>query len=251
MPGFASSNPLIGFKVNALGTVNVLEAARIGNIERVVFTSSKGILSAAAGEYGYPTYKAIDEDYPTAPQGALLVYGSSKIVGESMGQHYANIYGFEFLALRFSTIYGIGKSERHGSIAIHSKMIENGILGAHTKINYGGDEKDDMIYVKDCANAIVLACFAKKPEHCVYNISNGRAYSLHELANSINKVNPKASFDIGSGLDYMNIPGTYCVLDYSRAKEELDYVPKYGLDEGVMDYIKMIDKLHIKPVFRK
>lgn len=57
MPQEAAANPMKGFNVNALGTVNILEAARIMDIERVVFASSKAALGIVSGEYDHPTYK--------------------------------------------------------------------------------------------------------------------------------------------------------------------------------------------------
>ena len=56
MPEDAEANPVKGFHVNAVGTVNILEAARIMDVERVVFASSKAALATISGEYGYPTY---------------------------------------------------------------------------------------------------------------------------------------------------------------------------------------------------
>ena len=61
MPSHVQSNPIMGVKVNALGTLNVLEAARIMDIRRVIFTSSKAAYSPFAGDYGYPRYKPVDE----------------------------------------------------------------------------------------------------------------------------------------------------------------------------------------------
>jgi len=247
MPGAARANPLLGFQINALGTVNILEAARIMEIERVVFTSSKGAYAPIIGEYGYPTYKPIDENYPTYPRGFVTVYGAAKIASELMGINYSDDYGLQFIALRFATIYGVGKSVRHGSIAIHSMMIENAMAGRPTVIAVGGDEKDDMLYVKDCANAIVLACFAKNVKSHIFNIGSGKGYTLHDLASSIKKVYPQAIFDIKPGLDYMKGPGAYCVMNFARAREELGYTPKFTLDEGVADYISSMKKFKIKP----
>jgi len=251
MPAAIRLNPVMGFKVNALGTVNVLEAARIAEVERVVYASSKGLLSPATGENGYPTYKPINESFPTYPKGPNIVYGACKIASELMGISYADSHYFEFIALRFATIYGMGKSARHGTIAIHGKMIENAMLGKLTTVPKGGDEKDDMMYVKDCANAIVLACFAKNVKHHIFNIGTGGAYTLHDFANSIKRIFPESSFDIGPGFDYMNIPGTYLVMDFSRAKEELGYTPKFSLDEGVEDYVKSMRELNIEPMYRQ
>lgn len=250
MPGAAQANPAVGLTVNCLGTVKVLEAARISNVERVVFTSSKAVFSPATGEYGYPEYRPIDEHYPTYPKGPIVVYGASKIASELMGTVYDNDFGVEFIGLRFATIYSIGKSSRHGSIAIHTKMIENAMVGKPTNVPHGGEEKDDMIYVKDCANAIILACFAENVQHRIFNIGSGQGYTLHDLADSIRKIYPNAIFDIGPGLDYMNMPGVYCVMDFTRAKEELGYTPAFSLKEGVKDYVDSMKRLNIEPVYR-
>ncbi len=248
MPDQADANPLMGFQVNALGTVNILEAARIMDVERVVFTSSKGAYSAITGEYGYPTYKPVDEDYPKYPTNT--VYGSCKVASELMAQRYQQKYGLDVIILRFVSIYAIGKKARHGLIAIHSKMIENAMLGKATKIARGGDEKDDVMYVKDVANSIVLACFAENLKHQVFNIGTGKLYQLQDFANTIKKLYPEAVFDIGPGLDYMGGGSPrYSVLNISRAKEELDYRPKFSLEEGVRDYVGTMESLGIEPVY--
>ena len=168
MPGAAQANPAVGLNVNCFGTVNVLEAARIAGVQRVVFSSSKAAFSPVANEYAYPEYRPLQESYPSYPEGPIVVYGASKIASELMGAVYDADFGVEFVALRFATIYSIGKSPRHGSIAIHTRMIENAMVGSPTVVPTGGDEKDDMIYVKDCANALVLACLAKNVKHRVF-----------------------------------------------------------------------------------
>ncbi len=171
MPAQGQANPLLGFKVNALGTVNVLETARIMGTKRVVFASSRAVYAPYTGKYGYPTYEPINEEYPQQPIASVLVYGTSKIAGELMGLNYAQNCGLEFVALRFGAPYGVGRKARHGALAIHSKMIENAMLGKPTKIPRGGDEKDDMVYVKDIARGITLACFAQNLGHNIFNIA--------------------------------------------------------------------------------
>lgn len=249
MPGQAQANPLLGFRVNALGTVNILETARIIGIKRIVYTSSKAVFAPITGEHGHPTYKLIDEDYPKQPLPSILVYGAAKVASELMGLNYAQNYGLEFIALRFSTIYAMGKKVRHGPIAVHSKMIENAMLGKPTKISRGGDQKDDMIYIKDVAHSIILACFAQNLRHNVFNIGTGKACRLEDLANAIKKIYPDAIFDIGPGLDYIGFGPIYGIFDISRAKEELGYTPQFTLEEGVKDYIETMKYLKISPTY--
>lgn len=247
MPGASQANPWLGFQVNALGTVNILEAARIMEVERVVFTSSIGVYSPFTGEFGYPTYKPVDEDYPKYP--TTMVYSAAKVASELMCFQYNRNYGLDFVILRFSEIYGIGKKTRHGPIAIYNRMIENAMLGKPTTIPHGGDEKTDMVYVKDVANSIVLSCFTRSRKHHVFNIGAGIVYKLEDVANAIRKLYPQAAFDIGPGLDYIGFGRAYCLFDISKAKAELGYHPQFTLEDGIKDYVETMEKLNIEPTY--
>jgi len=249
MPGSAQANPRLGFQVNALGTVNILEAARIMDVERVVFTSSISVYSQFTGEYGYPTYKLVDEDYPKYATSGFGVYGAAKVASELMCLQYHQSFGLDYIALRFSEIYAIGKQVRHGPIAIYNKMIENAMLGKPIIIPRGGDEKADMVYVKDVANSIVLACFAQNLKHRVFNIGTGKGFKLEDLANAIKEIYPEAVFEIGPGLDYIGFGRGYSIFDISRARDELGYRPKFTLEDGVSDYVEMMKRLNIEPTY--
>lgn len=96
MPGQCQASPPLGFRVSACGTLNALEAARIMDVERVVFTSSKGVYAPFTGDYGYPTYKPVSEEYEKNPISSMLVYGTSKIASELLGLEYAQNYGLDF-----------------------------------------------------------------------------------------------------------------------------------------------------------
>lgn len=249
MPVQCQANPILGFKVNAGSTVNVLEAASIMGIRRVVFASSKAIFAPMTGEYGYPTYKAVNEDYPRDPLPSILVYGASKIASELMGINYAKNCGLEFVALRFGAPYGVGRKARHGALAIQSKMLENAMLGKPTKIPRGGDERDDMVYIRDIARGFTLACFVQNLKHNVFNIATGKGVGLKDVADAINKIYPEAIFEIGPGLDYTGLGPHHCVFDISRAKSELGYSPKFTLEDGVKDYVETMKRLGIQPTY--
>lgn len=117
--------------------------------------------------------------------------------------------------------------------------------GQQTSIPCGGDEKDDMIYVKDVAHAIVTASFATNLKSRVFNIGTGTGYTLGDLAEAIKKVIPGSAFDIAGGLDYMNMGNIYCVMDTTRAKEELKFSHQFNLEDGVSDYIDTVNKLNL------
>jgi UDP-glucose 4-epimerase len=238
----------MGFKINAEGTLNVLEAARIvGTIQRFVYTSSKAVYGAITGEYGHPTYRPIPEDGPKNP---TLVYDATKLVGEHMGLNYQRTFGLDFVAVRFASTFGPGKLARHGPVSWHSKLIENAMLGKPARLPKGGDQPDDMIYHRDIAQGIVRACFAANPEHRVFNIGRGVAATMRQFAEAVRRVIPGAVLDIGPGLDYfgLGIP-YYCVFDISRARKELGYEPEYDFEKGVKDYVETMQRLKIQPMY--
>lgn len=235
----ARANPWLAFQVNAVGTLNVLEAARIMDVERVVFTSSLAVYAPFSGEYTYPTYKPIDEDHPKNPTFKLTgVYGTAKLASELLCFHYNQEFGLDFVTLRFSPLLGIARKARGRPFGIQSRMIENAIQGEPTVIPRGGDEKSDLVYIKDTAYSVVLACFAQNLKHRDFNIGTGKLYTLEDLANAIKKIYPEAVFEIGPGLDPGGWSSYNCAVDISRAREELGYSPKFTLEEAARDCVE-------------
>ena len=60
-------NPPQAVNINVMGTLNILEAARLMKVKRVVYASAKGVYGHIGGEYAHPTYKPLPEDYPKNP----------------------------------------------------------------------------------------------------------------------------------------------------------------------------------------
>lgn len=245
MPPQAQANPYLGFQVNALGTVHVLEAARIGGVRRVVYTSSKGVYGPIGGEHGHPTYRPLPEDYPARPNS---VYGATKLLGEHMGFNYRRNYGLDFVALRFGSTYGPGKLARHGVVGLQSRIIEAAMAGQETHIPQGGEQVDDLVYNADTARAVVLACFTEGPEHRVFNIATGVGSTLLDLAVAVKKLFPQAVIEVGPGLDYYGGGGGYSVFDISRAGRELGYASRYSLEAGVEHYVNAMRRLGLPPL---
>lgn len=233
------ANPVKGFEVNARGTLNILEAAKVSGVKRVVYTSSKGVYGEITGSYGHPYYHPVTEEHPKNP---LSIYDITKLFGEHLGELYSRLYGIEFVSLRFAHIYGPGKLERHGPLSVHDRILMNAINNVRTKIERGGDGRDDLIYVRDVGKAVVLAWKASKLPHQAYNFGTGRAYSLKEFAVAVKELFPQAEIEIGPGLGYYgeSVKGTACAIDYGLAREDLGFYPDYDLGSGVRDYVKWI-----------
>lgn len=246
-PEPADANPVRGFEVNALATVYMLEAARLMEVDRVVYTSSYAALSRLAEKHRYPTYEPVDEDYPAYPSHSG-VYSATKVASELMGHVYKNLYQLDFVALRFASIFGPGKGDpRHGQTGyLWLQMVENAMLGIPTRYDHGGDERQDMTYARDVAHGVVLACLTPSTslKHQLFHISSGRGYTLHDFAAAVRQVFPGAEIEIGPGT---HARGLSLVLDISRAGEELGYTPRFTLPEAVRDWVDWMRKLDLQP----
>ena len=236
----SQANPALSVQVNVMGTVNVLEAARLLDVQRVVYTSAKGVYGHIDGEYAHPTYTPLPEDHPTRP---VRIYESAKLMGEHTSLYYQAALGVDSVVLRFSTTYGPGKTARHGKMGLTSDLVESAFTGRPFRLARGGDQKDDFIYNKDVALGIYLAAVAKTLKHRVFNIGSGVGVTLREMAELLKGYFPRAEIEIGPGLNYLDSPTQYySVYDISRARDELGYVPQYDLAKGVGDYLAFLEK---------
>ena len=246
LPDLCEANPLMGFRINVEGTLNVFEAARLMDIRRVVYASSRSVYDISRGEYAHPTYKPIDEDYPKAPRD---VYGATKLFAEHMGANYNRIYGLDAIGLRFAYTYGPGKQARGGTRAIYSRLVENAMLKKPLEIAQGGDRVDDLIYNGDIARGIVLACFAENPEHRIFHLGTGKGITLRDMLEVLNRVVGEVPIKIGPGLDFPGyVSRRNFVYNIDRARKELGFSPQYDLEKGVRSYIETMTRLGISPV---
>jgi UDP-glucose 4-epimerase len=237
----AHANPPLGVQVNVVGTMNVLEAARLFDVKRVVFTSAKGVYGSFPGEYGHPTYKPVNEDYVKRP---VRFYDCLKFMAENACDYYRATYGIEVVMMRFGTTYGPGKSARHGTMGVTSRIIEDPSYGKPFVLPKGGDQKDDFTYNKDSALGVYLACVAGKLEHYAFNIGSGVGVTLKDFARVVRQLIPSAQLEIGDGLGFLAYPHPmYAVFDISRAEKELGYKPQFTLETAIADYLESLKRM--------
>ncbi len=245
MPPAAEADPYKGFAVNGGGTVNVLEAASLTGVERVVFTSSVSFYGRVTEpEHLHPVYKPVTEDHHPNPRS---VYDVTKVASEIMGLNYARAHGIGFVALRFSNIYGPGKLARHGRVSLHSKILESALAGVPVRLPQGREQKADMIYVDDVAQGIALATLADYVPHTAYNISTGRGETIVDFADAVRAVVPGADIEVGPGLDFFEYgsPGGYYLMDPTRAREDFGFEARFSLEEGVRAYVDTMKRLQL------
>jgi UDP-glucose 4-epimerase len=225
----SQEKPLNALNVNVLGTVNMLEAARIMDLRKVTLMSTTAVYGIT--EEGKP----IDEEYPQRP---ITIYGATKLLCEHYGVNYHRDYGIGFAALRFPIVYGPGQSYR--GFSSFKEIIEKPIKGIPAEVAYGGDHKYDGIYVKDVAKAITLATDVANSPHSIFNIGTGVTHTLKDVARVVKKFVPDAIIKIGPGFDTREpIKGPLII---TRAREEIGFQPQFDLDLGVKDYIESIQK---------
>lgn len=224
------------FNINTHGTVNLLEASRTAGIRRFVHASSRAVYGETPGGVGEPGYRPLAEDHPKRPYSA---YDVTKLAAEQMGALYRRLHGIEFAGLRFAGIYGPGKQARHGKMSLRSRMVEDPVEGRPVRLDQGGDQLDDIIYVDDVAEALVLAALADRLAHDAYNIGSGKGQTLRAFADAVRAAVPGADLHVGPGLNPMGFDvHYYSILDISRAREDFGYAPKFELMSGVRDYVR-------------
>lgn len=243
----SAANPALSIQVNVMGTVNVLEAARLFEVRRVVYTSAKGIYGPFLGEYGHPHYKPVPEDFTAKnPQ---RIYDSAKLMSEQTALYYANNFGIDVAIIRFAMTYGPGKSARHGKMGVTSQIVESPFHGLPFHHPYGAEAKDDFIYNKDSALGIYLATVAEKVPSRVYNLGWGKGISLNDIADVVRKRIPGADIKIGPGTNFLGMPyPPHGVYDVTRARVELGFKPEYDIDRAVEDYIASLERMRAQGI---
>jgi len=202
---------------------NILEAAKDLKIQRVVYSSSASIY----GQLKKPEGNLVKEDdavtiYPT------YFYRAAKTVSEWMGNFYQEKHGVEFVALRYSSVYGPGL---YRSIPLE---LKKGLLGQSCR-PFLTRPLDDLIYIDDVADAVSRALFSAGPLSKAYNIGLDKSYVSEDLQRAIRKALPDLKFEIGQHPNAAEVAPhrMRSPLDISLAKRELGWQPKVYLDEGI------------------
>ncbi len=211
--------------VNINGTINLLNAARKRDVEKIIFASSSAV-------YGDTPTLPKEESMPRIP---ISPYGVSKLTCEAYMQVFYQVYGINTISLRYFNVFGPRQKDSpySGVIAIWlGRLIENKNL-----IIFGdGEQSRDFTYIKDVVQANLLAT-EQKISGEILNIGAGSPIKLIELAKLIleitNKEELKIIFDPPRPGDII-----HSFADISKAKETIQFQPKYTQEQGLRDYFK-------------
>ena len=233
MPPACEADPRQGYAVNLLGALGVFDVARDLDLERVVFASSKAAYGAVGGAHAPPTFAPVTEDYQGA---ALDVYGSTKRALEEAAHHYRRLWNLDLIALRLGSTYGPGKLARHGAVGLKSRIVETAFRGEPFTVPTP-DWIDDIVYNRDVAKAVVLACDAPRPAHWQFNISSETLVSLRDFVDEVARHCPDHRLTIDETSSVPERPGTSGLFSNARARAELGYTPDFPGAAGVADYL--------------
>jgi nucleoside-diphosphate-sugar epimerase len=219
-PELSIDFPVTTFAANVDGTVQLLEAARLAGVRRIVNFSSHC-------SYGHIDADPIPEDAPLRPN---TPYGVTKVATELMGSVYRRLYGVEVVSLRVSEVYGPG-NRMH---TVLTDMLRAALDGEPYALAAGGEHRVEYIHVDDAAEAGVAALNADDPRQDVYNITGGRQVTLADAADVVRAIVPGASIEIGPGhIPTLDRQGRQ---DITAAGRDLGYRPRWALEDGVRAY---------------
>ena len=206
---------------NIMGTINVLEAARNSGVKRIIFAST-------AAAYGDVTEDRlpIREEENLAP---MSFYGLTKVAVEKYLKLYHDLYGLDYVALRFANVYGErqGDTGEGGVISIFAKRIakDQGIT-----VFGDGKQTRDFIYAGDIAAGIIAAMTTDKA-NAVYNLSNQTETSLLELIELMAEASGRTVEPAFAAPREGDINRS--MLCHEAAVQNLDWQPQMDLAEGL------------------
>jgi nucleoside-diphosphate-sugar epimerase len=214
-----------------MGTVNVLEAARILGLKRVVVSSSSVLNHyLAGGEDGAHFGK--EEAFPRP----TTFYSATKQAVESLGLNYAKWCGIEFAGLRYGAAFGPWSGSGGGGPSnVVREALRNALAGREATVPPGVME---WVYSKDAARATVMALDAKDLGSRIFNVTMGAITTPAELAEAIKAAVPGAhvKFDAPKGTA-ISLANRDQHADLARAKRHLGYEPAFPVTEAVKDMV--------------
>tara|TARA_B100000674_G_scaffold417720_1_gene367791 strand:- start:672 stop:1610 length:939 start_codon:yes stop_codon:yes gene_type:complete len=216
---YSLENPKIYMKTNVEGQINLLKQSVDNNVKLFIYASSSSV---------YGTNKKV----PFSEEDDILnlnsPYAASKRSGELMAELYNKLYKLNVIGLRFFTVYGPRGRPDMAPFKFLSKIMDE-----ETIDKYGnGTTYRDYTYIDDIVNGILGAIRNKNNRTCeVYNLGNSLPHSLNEFIKSCERVTGKKAIINQMGDQLGDVPKTFA--DITKAKNDLDYLPKIKLDDGL------------------
>jgi len=221
-------NPYPSTLLNVVGTLNLLELARLYKVPKFLYISSGAIYGETKDCPGELTHHPNPSD----------LYGASKAGAEFLTLQYGNHYGIDVRIVRPYFFFG------PGYLPSEMTPVFRTLLGSleglkDLYLEKGGDQRLGFTYVKDTAWGTILAYKKENPAHRIFNIATDEITSFPDLAKLAQKYSdePREAV-LGPGKLFPRGE----TLDISLAKKELGFSPRYRMEEAVAEYATWIKK---------
>jgi UDP-glucose 4-epimerase len=214
-------DPAATNEVNTTGTLNLLMIARPAGVRRVVYASS----SSAYGDQ--KTFPQVETMLPSP----LSPYAVAKLAAELYSVMFSRTFGLETVSLRYFNVFGPRQHPESQYAAVIPKFMLSAKTGVPLEVHSDGKQSRDFTYVANVVQANLLAANMPKAAGEVFNIANGRNYSLLDLVVVLEKL-------AGHKLERQHSPARAGDIrktwaNIGKAKRLLGYKPLVGWEEGL------------------
>ena len=227
------------FRVNVIGTINVLEYCRKHDVRKIIGCSSYSDV-AGAWRKGYAIKETEPRDFHFT--GDHAIYVISKNAANDVMEYYNQQHGMQCAWFRFPPVYGVGP---HGTIYVNGKPYKSGIQTFIEKAQKGEDIEiwgdphiaRDIVYVKDVAKAFSMALDSEKT-YGLYNMTSGTELELEDQVKTVIEVfgNPEKKSRIVYRPEKQNNTPSF-LFDMTKAKKDFGFVPHFiSFKEMMKDY---------------
>lgn len=203
------------------GTLNILDAARLAKVKRVIYAGS----SSAYGNQPFMSKREGDVPMPLSP------YAAAKLAGENYCRAFHATYGLETVVIRYFNVFGPRQDPNSEYSAVIPIFVTKMLAGDRPTVYGDGLQSRDFTFIENVVAGNLAAEKAPDAAGRVFNVACGRQFSLIDLLASINNVlgteiepvfaDPRAG-DVRESL-----------ADISAAREILGYEPKVDFEEGL------------------
>lgn len=208
-------------EVNIIGTLNLLEAAKVNNIKKIIYASSSSI-------YGDSLTLPKIEDMVPNP---LSPYAVSKIAGEHFMKVFHHLYNIETVILRYFNVYGPYQDPTSEYSGVIAKFITAFLNDKPLTVFGDGEQSRDFTYVDDVVEANILAANAKISGE-VFNVAGGNRYTLNQMIEILKSIFGKTDYNV---IYAEPRPGDvqHSQADVQKINDKLNFKAKIDFEKGL------------------
>ena len=226
-------SPIENHEVNALGTLNVLQAARAAQVERFVYVSTSEV-------YGLTTEFPIRETTVTWP---LTVYGASKLVGEHYTRAFYECYDVPVIVVRPFNNYGPRSHFAGDAGEVIPRFILRALSGEPPVIFGDGSHMRDFLYVRDCAESLLEIAQCETFLGEVVNMGFGEAIRVDALAPLVLRAVGRTDLvPVHDQERPGDVPRLW--VDTTKLRAAMPFHPKVALADGLVPTVEYFRKVH-------